>query len=666
MAKASYKTLYERARFLNVFGQDLERISHQLDPRRVIRFALRRIGESLQADLAVQVDLDRSDSSLLRPYTLPLTPKGHGILERQPRSTPAEPPVPGFREACRAFVQRSIGPADHHMILLRVVSEDRPVSVLGFLRPGRRFSREEVRHGQDAAVLLCENLGHRERERAEAVREKIYAKVLSETRPQDVLYQILHGLKRLLQYDHGAAVLLLEPGGDSLRVEAEIIAWTKAKSARIGTHVPVTPELREWLDQTKHPQLLRPGEARSRVPANGEQPALRPVDESHADAREMTTTSATAPGKVGGESEAVEPAARATGTMPKAAPEEDAVAPAALRAPLHSADPNVPRARSVLAAVLRHRQHPLGVLKICSTSVDAFTPADIRVLDQFLPLASITLYNSTLYKAQHDLLLTAERKTALADLARAISHDLNNAFGVILPLLQTMRRDLDAGEAERDQLARDLEILEHYASSSSRIFQGLISVARGGAEPARWADLNPILDAVLRMLSRNLERLAIEVARDFREDLPRVYFRRGEMEQIFLNLIYNARDAMPEGGTLSLRSAPEDGGVRIEVEDTGTGIPEEIRSRIFEPFFTTKREGSGLGLDICRSLVWDYDGRLRIDSAPGQGTRVTVWLPPLSERLRETAEGEGLPAGLAPPDRERDGPQAPVETEQHP
>ena len=598
MPQANHRVLHERAQFLYQLGRELERIADRQDPARVLRFAMRRLGEFLGADLVVQADVRRTDGALERPFAMSLTLRG---AELAPGAE-----SPAFLEPFRIFLHRPVGPDDHAELLLRVVSGDRPVSVLGFLRPGRNFSRAETRLGIETAEILSENLRHRERERVQAQKERIYAKVLSEIRPKDVLYQILHGLKRLLEYDHSGAVLLIEAEGRELVVEAEIIAWTKAKSDRIGRSIPLTENLRSWLEETAHPVLVRAGE----VPAGA-----HPL-----------------PGVLCGTVLDCDP----PGVPDRPGPSGQSGTPDQAGTPSH------PGARAGMVAVLRHRGQTLGVLALRARGAMAFTPSDLRVLAEFLPLASITLYNSTLYKAQHDRLVSAERKTALADLARAISHDLNNAFGVMLPLLQAVRRDAAGGRIQEDRLTRDLEMIERYAQAGSRIFQGLLSVARGAAEPAGWSDLSLVLEAVSRMIGPSLTGKRIEVRTEFAASLPPVYLRRGDMEQLFLNLVYNARDAMPGGGTLTLRCrADGDGegdGVRIDVIDTGTGMSEEVRRRVFEPFFTTKEAGSGLGLDICRSIVWDYDGSIQVESVPGQGTTITVRLPRLAERLREQAE----------------------------
>jgi signal transduction histidine kinase len=113
---------------------------------------------------------------------------------------------------------------------------------------------------------------------------------------------------------------------------------------------------------------------------------------------------------------------------------------------------------------------------------------------------------------------------------------------------------------------------------------------------------------------------------DVPDDLPAVRGGQGDLEQLFLNLVTNARDAMSEGGVLRIGAGARAGGVDVTVQDTGRGIPPEILSRIYEPFFTTKASGSGLGLTICRSLIWTMQGELKVDSAQGAGTTARIRL----------------------------------------
>ncbi len=579
MANPSYKALYRRAQFLYQLGRDLERLATQHDASRVVRFALRGLGEALEADVALQVDLRYSDQSFRPPSRLALSPKGMKWVERA-ESGDAKQEEARLLEQCRDFIQRGIGPEDRELLLVKVSIGERVAAVLGYRRPGRNFGRADATLAQNAAEIVSHHLRQRANERAQGLKEKIYGKLLSELRPKDVLYQLLHGLERLLQYDHSGTVLLLNAGGTQLVLQAEIVTWTKAKSTRVGRAYPVTTEVLDWIGARRGPLLLR-----------GHAMAAPEESSSFNDAL---------------------PSARFPEALLQALDDRSDQSPA-------------PGAR-IVAPLLRG-DRALGLLQIQGRSAAAFTADDLALLSPFLPLASASVYNSELYETQHDLLISAERKVALADLARAISHDLNNAFGVMLPLLQALKRDLTARVIELEEVERDLEVVTHYAEMSARIFKGLLSVARGRAESPRWIDLGVVIEAILTMLGPSLIAKHVVVEHRKHDAVPTIFARRGEMEQLILNLLYNARDAMPEGGRLEICSMADGEGMRLEIRDTGVGIPAEIRSKIFEPFFTTKESGSGLGLDICRSIVWDYDGRLELDAASDGGTVATVWLP---------------------------------------
>ena len=151
-------------------------------------------------------------------------------------------------------------------------------------------------------------------------------------------------------------------------------------------------------------------------------------------------------------------------------------------------------------------------------------------------------------------------------------------------------------------------------------------------------------------MQHHLRKRQIAVVQELAADTPIIYADRQKLRQVFLNLLTNASDAMPEGGTLTLRSRPDtlEGGeaaVRIEVADTGVGIPAAHLEKVFDPFFTTKEEGQGtcLGLAICRRVVEEHHGTIRIDSEVGKGTTVILVLP-----VRNGTNGDRV-RGVCPP-----------------
>jgi two-component system NtrC family sensor kinase len=141
------------------------------------------------------------------------------------------------------------------------------------------------------------------------------------------------------------------------------------------------------------------------------------------------------------------------------------------------------------------------------------------------------------------------------------------------------------------------------------------------------------VENTLAILQDGMERRGVRIATDLEDDLPPVALSQGDLEQVFLNLLGNARDAMPSGGQVTIAARGGGGGVEVAIADTGCGIAADALGRVEEPFFTTKSDGSGLGLSICRSILWEVDAEMEFESRPGTGTTVRLVLPP--------AAGEG-------------------------
>jgi signal transduction histidine kinase len=561
LPKASHKQRAERSTFLLQLVRDLDRFAHDEEPDRILRYAHRGLGQALQADYGFVWRIERGAAATAR-YSMTWTPKG------EKRIAQAHPDR--LTELAGRFARDRKSPDDPNLLFTLVEAGGRPIGILSFIRPGRGFGRADAHLGQDAAGFIGRHLTHTERERLFEVRERIVRKVLLQLRPADILYQVLHGLKRLLQYDHSASVATYNPEARRLTIRAETIAWTKGKSERIGRAYDLDVASAAFLE--------------------------------------------------GLESCCVSVQDRM-----------DPGAPAELVRALADLSPDAPAAQSLILAPLGFQNQRVGVLTICGLSPRSFTDADIEKIDTFLNILSAAAVHAEFFRLQQDRLHEAERRTALGDLARAISHDLNNAFGVIQPLLETVRRDVDEGSFAPARLKADLDTLSQYVASSLRIFERLLSFSRGSSEGIAEVDIGASIDGVLSLLSRRLRASAVEVVREIPDDLPRPRVRRQEMVQLFLNLITNALESMAHGGILTVRVWAEGDGtahaIRIAIADTGSGIAPELRGRVFEPFFTTKMDGTGLGLDICRSIVWEYEGALWLEPNGDRGTIAQVRLP---------------------------------------
>ncbi|MDM7916569.1 MAG: hypothetical protein QUU85_15095, partial [Candidatus Eisenbacteria bacterium] len=254
----THRAKADRLAYLLQVARDLERFAPDEDADRMLRHVHRGLGKQLGADLGFAWRLDRG-VTIQATYHLCWTAKGEKRLASAPRESLSE-------EALR-FARDRKSPPDPALLLTVVESAGRPIGVLAFLRPGKAFGRSDALFAADAAEILGRSLTHREQERLFEVRERILRKVLLQLRPADVLYQVLHGLKRLLRFDHSASVQTFDPVESTLTVRAETIAWTKAKSRRIGEMVEIDAASRAFLGRIERSLLLDPSKPPGDLPA---------------------------------------------------------------------------------------------------------------------------------------------------------------------------------------------------------------------------------------------------------------------------------------------------------------------------------------------------------------------------------------------------------------
>ncbi|HLO25161.1 MAG TPA: HAMP domain-containing sensor histidine kinase [Geobacteraceae bacterium] len=219
-----------------------------------------------------------------------------------------------------------------------------------------------------------------------------------------------------------------------------------------------------------------------------------------------------------------------------------------------------------------------------------------------------------------------EKMAELGHLAAGVIHEVNTPLSVIVSAAQMILREGDIPDFVREMVERiDME-----AQRLSQYTRGVLSFARTGAEAEAEADVNQVLQEVMAFLRYEARKRSITVIEELDYDVLLVAADNNRLKQIFINLIMNACQAMDQGGALHVRTTmPDDRSVRIEIADTGKGIPPERLDRIFEPFYTTKKpgEGTGLGLYIVRKMVELMGGRIEVKSSVGEGTTFTIMLP---------------------------------------
>jgi two-component system, NtrC family, sensor kinase len=449
-----------------------------------------------------------------------------------------------------------------------------PWAAMAFTRSAP-YDRHDERLVTRIAAAVAEAIQHMDRERMLGVRDRIDRKIMERIHPKDLFYQILDGLRSLTHYDHSSALLIREQGDAMLRLVAEQIAWTKAKSGRIGLELAVTDEVRSVLESGQVYGFDRLGDSWCEW-------SRKPVTQL----AELLDYNR-----------------------------------------IHPAEGGERREGSMLCAPLGTREGILGVLKVAARHPGTLKPYDAELIEHFRSQAAVAIRNLTRTESLRARMLTAERKHAMADLARGVSHDVNNALGSILPLVQQMGDDVRSGKLESGVLLEDLTQIQNSLQVCRRIFGGMLAFARSSAHHTGYGRVRPAIETALAILKDGMERRGIDLYVEIPDTLAPVACAQTDLEQVFLNLLTNAREAMADGGRLTVRvqSGPET--VVISIADTGCGIPAEHLARVQEPFFTTKSHGNGLGLSICRSILWQVGGRLSIVSHGDGGTRVDVAVP---------------------------------------
>jgi two-component system, NtrC family, sensor kinase len=164
---------------------------------------------------------------------------------------------------------------------------------------------------------------------------------------------------------------------------------------------------------------------------------------------------------------------------------------------------------------------------------------------------------------------------------------------------------------------------------ASEIVNNLLNFSRTGATDFTEVNLNAVVEEVLTLVAHPFRTAHVEVTRNLQQQLPSVLGSTNKLQQVFLNLFLNARDAMPSGGIVEIRTAAHNGSVEVEIIDTGAGIPRENLHRIFDPFFTTKSSGrgTGLGLSVSYGIVREHAGKVDVRSTPGKGTSFRLEFP---------------------------------------
>ena len=284
---------------------------------------------------------------------------------------------------------------------------------------------------------------------------------------------------------------------------------------------------------------------------------------------------------------------------------------------------------SALVAPLFVDSAPAGVLAVYTAHPHRFSDAQKRLLAALGSFAAVALHNARLYARvfqSEEVLRKNQTLTTLGLLAAEIAHEIRNPLTVIKLLHGTLGADFPAGDPRR----RDLQVITEKIEQLEVIVSRVLSFGRSPTVMhSRW-QLADVLEDTLHLLRAKLAQAGVQLRYAPPVRPVAVEVNKGQLQQVFLNLVINSLQAMPHGGKLTIACAFGTGVVHLDFSDTGGGIPPELQPRIFESFLSGKSDGTGLGLTIARRIMKDHRGELSLVCTGPQGTtmRITLPLPP--------------------------------------
>lgn len=284
---------------------------------------------------------------------------------------------------------------------------------------------------------------------------------------------------------------------------------------------------------------------------------------------------------------------------------------------------------SLLSVPLLFGGEAIGALSVYTARPYAYSNDEIRILSAFAELSAIAIEKARLYERIVDVeeqLRQNEKLSALGLLAAEVAHEIRNPLTVMKMLYHSLNLEFPPS----DPRAEDARVMGEKIEHLNKIVERILDFARSSEPQLAPVDLNRLLEELCLLVRHKLTHQGVRLDRRLQPNLPRVLADETQLEQVFLNLILNAAEAMPEGGTLTISTSSDEpsGGVAVEISDTGGGMSEEQRREAFRSLLsTTKEKGTGLGLAIVGRIVEAHHGSVSIKSSHGLGTAIVVQLP---------------------------------------
>jgi signal transduction histidine kinase len=299
---------------------------------------------------------------------------------------------------------------------------------------------------------------------------------------------------------------------------------------------------------------------------------------------------------------------------------------------------------SAMAAPLKHHMQLVGILTVGYEQSEQFGESQLRMLRSVGEQAALAVRNAQLHaalqsyaqnlesmvetrtqelRAAQAQLIQTEKLAALGRLAAGIAHEVNNPLQPVLNCLEAAIEDVQSAHPVD---LEGLRIAESEVQRIKTIVSRLLDFSRPSAEEHHPVNLHDLVREVLILTNRQLEGRQIRVETHLQPVQP-IAGSPAQIKQVFLNLLLNAMESMPDGGSIVIETYPNGKEMALSILDSGVGMDQQTIAQIFEPFYSTKGDGTGLGLSVSYGIIQGHGGRIEVESEPGQGSRFTIWLP---------------------------------------
>lgn len=291
---------------------------------------------------------------------------------------------------------------------------------------------------------------------------------------------------------------------------------------------------------------------------------------------------------------------------------------------------------SLLSVPMVFQDRVIGVLNAYTGRPHRFGPEEVNLLSALAGQSAIAIQNARLYEsvvASEEKIRQSERLLLLGEMAAEVAHEIRNPLTVIRMLIHSLNEEFPEG----DHRKKDIQVMEQKIAQMTGLVDQILQITRQREPEFHPVELQDVLEETLALVRHRLGKQRVKVTKRFSRAVPQVKGDRAQLEQMLLNLILNASQAMPQGGQLILKTGFQRKGslgptVWMAVEDTGCGVPKESLKDIFRPFFSLRPEGVGLGLSVVQRIVNQHQGRISVKGARGGGSCFLVEFPALGER----------------------------------